>query len=158
MLVDDEANFLEQASMFLSKAEGFAEALLDSSETLHIETANSIKDALETLDKGDGFEAVISDYKMPDKDGLEFLKILREERNSDLPFILFTGKGNEEIALEALKKGANRYLEKSGDPATQYRALIQATVQEAQHRRRENDLENKVEKLKSKLPNSESLD
>lgn len=144
--------------MFLSKAEGFAEALLDSDESLQIETANTIKNALDLLDHGDDFEVVISDYKMPDKDGLEFLKILREKRNSDLPFILFTGKGDEEIALEALKQGANRYLEKSGDPATQYRALIQATVQEAQHRRRENHLKKKVEKLKSKLPNSESLD
>lgn len=157
LLVDDEASFLEQASLFLSKAEGFAEALLESEESLNIDTTNSIKGAMEKLDKN-SYEAVISDYKMPDKNGLEFLKIVREDRNSDIPFILFTGKGNEEIALKALSKGANRYFEKGGDPDSQYRSLIQATVQEAQHRRKVNELKKEIKKYKSKLENHQKSD
>jgi len=44
---------------------------------------------------------VISDYKMPQKDGLEFLKSLRDQ-NNEIPFIMFTGKGREEVAIKAL--------------------------------------------------------
>ncbi len=145
LLVDDEATFLEQSSIFLSRAEAFAEVMLESEESLNIKTANSVKDAINELDGEKDYGAIISDFKMPDKDGLEFLRIVREERESEIPFILFTGKGNEEIALEALSKGANMYLEKSGDPDSQYRSLLQASVQEALHKRKLEELERKLE-------------
>lgn len=149
LLVDDEATFLEQSSIFLSRAEAFAEVMLEDEESLNIETANSVEDAINKLDSDTDYGAIISDFKMPDKDGLEFLRIIREERGSEIPFILFTGKGNEEIALEALSKGANMYLEKSGDPDSQYRSLLQASVQEALHKRKLEELERKLEECKS---------
>lgn len=58
---------------------------------------------MKTLQKGH-FDVVVSDYKMPGMNGLEFLEVLRRERY-DLPFILFTGKGEEKVAMEALNKG-----------------------------------------------------
>ncbi len=151
LLVDDEATFLEQSSIFLSRAEGFAETLLETDESLEVDTANSVKDALDKLENGNEYEAIISDYKMPDKDGIEFLKTIRVDRDRDIPFILFTGKGNEEIALEALSEGANLYLEKSGSPDSQYRALIQASVQEALHRREIKELKKEIQKYESKI-------
>ena len=59
---------------------------------------------------------------MPQKDGLQFLKELREQKN-EIPFILFTGKGREEVAIKALNLGADGYHHKQGSPETVYGEL-----------------------------------
>jgi PAS domain S-box-containing protein len=59
---------------------------------------------------------------MPKKDGLQFLKELREQKN-EIPFILFTGKGREEVAIKALNLGAEGYHNKQGSPETVYGEL-----------------------------------
>lgn len=51
---------------------------------------------------------------MPGADGLEFVQKLRECENK-FQFIIFTGREREEVAIEALNRGANRYLQKGGD-------------------------------------------
>ena len=61
------------------------------------------------------FDAIVSDYQMPGEDGLDFLKELRKKGNTT-PFVIFTGKGREEVAIEALNLGADRYIQKSSDP------------------------------------------
>ncbi len=122
LLVDDEEGILEQAKIFLEK----------EINDLKVETVCSVKDGLEKLEKRK-FDAVVSDYQMPGTDGLELLEILREEKNDDIPFIMFTGKSREEVAIEALNLGANRYLQKGGDPNSQYGVLAQAIEQEVQH-------------------------
>src|SRR4030042_5383306 len=66
----------------------------------HVDTAGSVEEALTKLEK-EQYDAVISDYQMPKKDGLEFLKQLRKEGN-DIPFIILTGKRREEVAIKAL--------------------------------------------------------
>ncbi len=68
------------------------------------------------------YDVVVSDYEMPQKDGLQFLKELRENKNN-IPFILFTGKGREEIAIQALNLGAQGYHNKQGSPETVYGEL-----------------------------------
>jgi PAS domain S-box-containing protein len=68
------------------------------------------------------YDVVVSDYEMPQKDGLQFLKELREQ-NNDIPFILFTGKGREEVAIKALNLGVNGYFNKQGNPETVYGEL-----------------------------------
>ncbi len=122
LLVDDDNSVLEQAKIFLEKEE----------ERLNIETASYAERGLELLNKEE-FDAIVSDYQMPEMDGLEFLQKIREERKSEIPFIIFTGKGREDVAMEALNLGANRYLQKQGDPKTQYGVLAQAIVQEVKH-------------------------
>jgi PAS domain S-box-containing protein len=52
---------------------------------------------------------------MPDMDGIAFLKVVRE-RFWDIPFILFTGQGREEVVIDAINNGADFYLQKGGDP------------------------------------------
>ncbi|MEF8836059.1 MAG: PAS domain S-box protein, partial [Candidatus Thermoplasmatota archaeon] len=101
-------------------------------------TAQSPKKALELLEKEE-FDVVVSDYQMPDMDGLEFLEEVREERESDIPFIIFTGKGREEVAMEALNLGADRYLQKGGDPKTQFGVLADAIKQETSHYKSEKE-------------------
>ena len=59
------------------------------------------------------YDAIISDYQIPDMDGIEFLKKVRSSGNS-IPFIIFTGKGREEVVIEALNAGADFYLQKGG--------------------------------------------
>jgi PAS domain S-box-containing protein len=66
---------------------------------------------------------VISDYDMPDMDGIEFLKRVRSE-NPLIPFVIFTGKGREEVVIDALNNGADFYLQKGGEPHTLFTELI----------------------------------
>ena len=76
---------------------------------------------------GANFEAIVSDYQMPDMDGIEFLKEVR--RKDKTPFILFTGKGREEVAIEAINSGADFYIKKGGEPLSQYSELSNAIKQ-----------------------------
>ncbi len=110
LLVDDEPQLLELARFFLEKQGQFA-----------VETATSADEALTRISAG-GIEAIVSDYQMSDMDGIEFLKVLRAKKN-DIPFILFTGKGREDVAIEALNSGANFYLQKGGAPKSQFAEL-----------------------------------
>ncbi len=124
-MIDDEPSLLDQAKDFLE----------DKNEDLEIETVLSSKNALELLEKNQ-YDAVISDYKMQELNGIELLKILRKEKNSSIPFIMFTGRGREKVAMEALNLGANRYVRKGGDPKSQYTLLAEAIEKEVKHRER----------------------
>ncbi len=128
--MDDEPGILEQAKNFIEK----------ENEKLEVETTASPKKALDMLESGD-YDAVVSDYQMPEKDGLELLEILRKEKQNNIPFIIFTGKGREKVAMEALNLGADRYLQKGGDPRAQYSVLANAIFQEVENWNRRTDLE-----------------
>ncbi len=88
---------------------------------LNIDTATGVDEAYTKLATKD-YDVIVSDYEMPKKSGLDFLKALREKGNK-IPFILFTGKGREEIAIQALNLGADRYLNKQGNAETVYKEL-----------------------------------
>lgn len=120
--VDDDRSMLDLSATFLQHED----------DRLEIDTALGAKDALEGL-ATTNYDAIISDYQMPGMDGLEFLEVIREDRGSDIPFIIFTGKGREEVAIDALNLGANRYLQKGGDPGAQYTVLADAVIQEVEH-------------------------
>jgi PAS domain S-box-containing protein len=59
---------------------------------------------------------------MPEMDGIELLKVVRS-RMGKIPFILFTGRGREEVVIEALNNGADFYLQKGGNPSAQFAEL-----------------------------------
>ncbi|HEY3420513.1 MAG TPA: PAS domain S-box protein [Methanomassiliicoccales archaeon] len=99
LVVDDETTLLEIAREFLEQVPEF---------TVDVE-ASPLK-ALQRL-ASNSYDAVVSDYQMPGLDGVQFLKTLRSQGN-DIPFILLTGKGREEVAMEALNNGADYYLQK----------------------------------------------
>ncbi|WP_439027146.1 PAS domain S-box protein [Haloarchaeobius sp. DT45] len=122
LYVDDDRSLLEATKTYL-------EARFDD---LSVETTASAVEAMARIDDGT-FDVVVSDFQMPEMDGLELLKRLREGRKEDIPFIIFTGKGREAVAMEALNLGANRYLQKGGDPTAQYGLLAQTIEQEAHH-------------------------
>jgi PAS domain S-box-containing protein len=89
--------------------------------SFEIDNACCVDEAFQKLKTG-LYDVVVSDYEMPQKDGLQFLKKLREQNNK-IPFILFTGKGREEVAIQALNLGAEGYLNKHGSPETVYGEL-----------------------------------
>ena len=89
-----------------------AAALEREDDAFEVTTAASADEGLARLGAGT-FECVVSDYQMPGTDGLEFLRAVRESY-PDLPFLLFTGRGSEEIAGEAISVGVTDYLQKGG--------------------------------------------
>ena len=92
----------------------------DLRENIAVATETRVETGLTRLAE-ESFDCVVSDYEMPDRDGLAFLDAVRE-KYPDLPFILFTGKGSEEIASEAISAGVTDYLQK-GNGIDSYRIL-----------------------------------
>jgi PAS domain S-box-containing protein len=97
--VDDDPEFAALLREFLDR----------EAEAFDVLTVASAEGAMEHLP--DGIDCVVSDYEMPGTDGIAFLERVREEY-PDLPFILFTGKGSEAVASEAIRAGVTDYLQK----------------------------------------------
>jgi DNA-binding response OmpR family regulator len=110
LYVDDEPDLLEIAKLFLEREGIFT-----------VDTLTSATVALEQLNT-ECYDAIISDYQMPDMDGIVFLKHLKATGNAT-PFIIFTGKGREEVVIEALNNGADFYIQKGGEPMSQFAEL-----------------------------------
>ncbi len=75
-------------------------------------------------------DIIITDYLMPGMTGLEFLEILEREAK-DIPVIMITGQGDENIAVQAMKLGAWDYIVKSADFFTLLPSVIEKVVREA---------------------------
>ncbi|MCG3217780.1 MAG: response regulator, partial [Candidatus Heimdallarchaeota archaeon] len=137
LLVDDESSLLKIGKIFLIK----------NNPNFDITGSHSAKDALKLLEKK-SYDIIISDYQMPEMNGLEFLKEVKE-KDSNIPFIMFTGKGREEVAIDALNLGANRYIQKGGDAKTQYGILSQAIINEYNHSFTQKKLVNSEEQYRT---------
>jgi len=103
--------------------------ILEMEGKIKVETATSSNEAFENL-KRSHYDVVISDYEIPGKNGLNFLEELKKVAKSP-PFILFTRKEREEVAVKARKLGAFRYLNKYGDPEAVYSELTSCIQQAA---------------------------
>ncbi|NMB78732.1 MAG: response regulator [Methanomicrobiales archaeon] len=99
LYVDDEESLQDLAKIFLEKTGVFT-----------VDTASSPLEAMNQTESKI-FDAIVSDYQMPEMDGIEFLQSVRHS-GSDIPFILFTGRGREEVVIQALNEGADFYLQK----------------------------------------------
>lgn len=104
--VDDSDAFLDVATTYLTQ---------EDSELRVISETNP-HDALEHIVAG-RVDCIVSDYDMPQADGLEFFEEV-QNLDTDVPFILFTGKGSEAVAAEAIEAGIDSYLQKDGEPST----------------------------------------
>ncbi|ELZ39053.1 HTR-like protein [Halorubrum saccharovorum DSM 1137] len=102
--VDDDPGFVDLVATFLEREH----------DAFTVRTETDPRDALAVLEAEDcSVDCVVSDYDMPGLDGLTVLERVRDA-HTDLPFILFTGKGSEEIASEAITAGVTDYLQKAG--------------------------------------------
>ncbi len=124
--VDDDPDFAEMAGAFLER----------EVERLQIETATDPQEGLDLLSET-AFDCVVSDYDMPTLDGLEFFNSLRAE-HPEIPVILFTGKGSEEVASEAISAGVTDYIQKEPGPDV-YKLLANRILDAAElHRSKTN--------------------
>jgi PAS domain S-box-containing protein len=127
LYADDDLALLEIGKLFLEQDGMFT-----------VDTFPSATEALERLRSAE-YDAIISDYQMPETDGITFLKTLRH-RGNITPFIIFTGKGREEVVIEALNSGADFYIQKGGEPVSQYTELAHKVRQAVQRRRAEKSI------------------
>lgn len=113
LVIDDDPIFLEMLRDFWEKK-----------ENCKIETTKNPKKSLELVENND-YNVIVSDYQMPVMNGLELLKKIRG-RDEKLPFVLITGKGNEEVAKKALNQKVDGYITKEEDPEEQYETVMNA--------------------------------
>lgn len=107
---DDPPSFLELSKTFL-----------EIFHDIPSDTVDSAREALNMLEK-DSYDVIVSDYDMPVMNGIALLKTIRDKR-INIPFILFTGVG-EELMHQAMKNGADSFILKTSDPPkTQYLEL-----------------------------------
>jgi CheY-like chemotaxis protein len=117
LFVDDEPGLRDLAKEYLEATDDF-----------RVHSAGSAADALNAL-ADEEFDVVVADYFMPAMTGIDLLKRMREEGN-ETPFIIFTGKGNQKVVIEALNLGADYYIKKGRYPRTQL-ALLRDTIEKA---------------------------
>jgi PAS domain S-box-containing protein len=127
LYVDDDSDLLKLGEIYLSKFSNFS-----------VTIASGAAEAINLL-KTRTFDAIISDYQMPEMNGIQFLKYLKEQ-DDPTPFVLFTGRGHEEVVIEALNSGADFYLKKRGDPVTQFTELSHEIRSAVARRRVQRDL------------------
>jgi CheY-like chemotaxis protein len=130
LYADDERGLLEVCKEFL-----------ELSGSINVDLASSAKEALRMMDVKH-FDAVISDYKMRNIDGLEFLRQIRKN-DKEIPFILFTGHGREEVARDAYKAGVTCYVHKAGDPTSMYIELEKRIIDAVDKREAQDALRTK---------------
>ncbi|MHA1418277.1 MAG: PAS domain S-box protein [Candidatus Heimdallarchaeaceae archaeon] len=110
--VDDDGDFLGISKNYLS-------TLINAN--FEIDTLVNPEEAVTKI-KENKYDLIICDYLMPKINGLEILKELKS-CNINIPFIIFTGRGREEVVVEAFTLGAAGYIVKGGDLKSQFTEL-----------------------------------
>ena len=103
--VDDDTNFADLVKNRLEQ----------ETDRISVQTAAAPKEGLSVV-AAETIDCIVSDYDMPTQNGVEFLQSVREEY-PDLPFILYTSKGSEEIASEAISADVTDYIQKEASSA-----------------------------------------
>jgi PAS domain S-box-containing protein len=137
--VDDEPGLAEMVAAHLQRANG----------QISVTPVRTVEDALSKLRDTD-FDCIVSDYEMPQKNGIEFLKTVRAT-HPDRPFILYTGKGSEEVASDALTAGATDYLQK--ETGTDHYTVLANRIVNVVERNRAQSTIGEVQRLFSELAN-----
>jgi PAS domain S-box-containing protein len=142
--VDDEHGLLKVAKQCIEMEGNF-----------EVDTAVSVDNAEKKLNEKN-YDVIVSDYMMPKRTGLDFLKELRKNGNN-IPFIVFTGKGREEVAVKALNLGADQYLNKVGDPETVYLELAHGIRKAVERKRTSNIIRESEEKFRNIFENAKDV-
>lgn len=122
LLVDDEEIVLKATCDYLVTCFGFDVDITESGEL-----------ALTMLARTQ-YDAIIADYDMDEMSGLDLLSTIR--KNGDqTPFIMFTGKGREEVVIASFELGADGYVQKGGEIRSQFAELAQKVKVTVQNKR-----------------------
>ncbi|WP_138007159.1 ATP-binding response regulator [Halalkalirubrum salinum] len=135
--VDDDPGFADLTATYLVR----------ECESMVVDTAANAEEAMQRLNLNT-YDCVVSDYNMPGTDGISLLRTVKSEFEH-LPFILFTGRGSEEVASKAISAGVTDYLQKSSG-SEQYTLLanrIENAVSQAQSRQKLEIQRNQLEAL-----------
>ncbi|MHA1218939.1 MAG: PAS domain S-box protein [Candidatus Heimdallarchaeaceae archaeon] len=127
--IDDEEDFL-----FLTKE--FVEKM--SEGEIQVESLRNPKEVFERI-KDNNIDIIICDYLMEDLNGLDLLKQIKQ-REFQIPFIIFTGRGREEVVIDALNLGADYYIRKGLDAKSQYTELVHQIRTVLRHKKAEQAL------------------
>ncbi|MFB6210436.1 MAG: response regulator, partial [Halobacteriales archaeon] len=134
--VDDDPDFAELTATFLERED----------DSITVDIVTSASDGLDRLETTK-IDCIVSDYEMPGQNGIEFLQAVREEY-PELPFILFTGKGSEEVASDAIAAGVNHYLQK-GSGTDQFTLLVNKIKQAVERYRAQQTQERHLEAIET---------
>ncbi|WP_211531330.1 PAS domain S-box protein [Methanocalculus chunghsingensis] len=126
--IDDEPALLEIGKIFLERNGHYS-----------VDVEADPESALGRVLTGE-YDAIISDYQMPGMNGIQLLQKIRNA-GCRAPFIIFTGKGREDVVIEALNNGADFYLQKGGDPKSQFAELSKKLEHAIGRRRAEEEIE-----------------
>lgn len=131
------------------QAELMGDSLRRFNSDFSIEITDSGEACIEKLNDSK-FEAIVLDFILPEKNGLEILNKI--SRNGyDTPVVLVSGHGSEEVAVEALKNGAYDYLVKNSSFLSQLPKVVQKTIE---HHRLENRLRESETKYQNIFENA----
>lgn len=100
--IDDDSDFSELCAIYLTRFD----------EQIDVQTTTEPSEVPEMVENAE-LHCIVSEFNMPHMDGLDLLRAVRA-KDRIIPFILFTGKGSEEIASEAINEGVSDYLQKAG--------------------------------------------
>jgi len=103
LVVDDSATFRQLLCMSLTRLDGISQG--------DITEAVDGQDALGKV-RDNNFDLVLTDIRMPNMDGLEFVNKVRTELKRDLPIIIISTKGADEDIEKGMSLGATGYLSK----------------------------------------------
>jgi PAS domain S-box-containing protein len=134
LLVDDEPDLADVAATFLERED----------ERFTVDTATGAEEALSVLTDRE-VDCIVSDYDMPGQNGIDLLESVREDY-PDLPFVLFTGKGSEEVASDAISAGVTDYLQKETG-TSQYAVLANRVGNVVEQYRSRRELEASQKRL-----------
>lgn len=137
LYVDDEDALLNATQLYFQR-EG----------SLSIDTACSADEGFRKIGAS-RYDAIISDFEMPDMNGIEFLSALRSGGN-DTPFIIFTGRGREDVVIDAFNAGADYYLQKGGHPKAQFAELFNTIQKAIENRKVKDEIRHKNAEIEAK--------
>ena len=138
--VDDQVDFCELVSTFLHRED----------DRISVRSANGVESGLDVLHDHE-VDCIVSDHDFPDRSGLEFLQTVRES-HPEIPFILYTGKGSEAVASEAISAGVTDYMQK-GSGTDQYAVLANRIVNSVEQYRAERDADRNRQRLETLISN-----
>jgi len=134
--VDDDVEVAELAGRYLEQHDDRITVLTESTATAGLDVLASAE-----------IDCVVSDYEMPETDGIEFLEIVRSEY-PDLPFVLYTGRGSEAIASDAISAGVTDYLQKETG-TDQYAVLANRITNAVESRRTQIERQRQLDAIES---------